>query len=162
LCGHGLSAQEEFKNQVNNPAGIAVFGELLGKGYYSMNVDFRLHQHHRISFGLTSLEYDTKRENPLDEESSNHTWLSPGIMYYYLPGTNRSSFELGAGISTSPFLNEDYNDEEWTDHPLSLHGVIGYRYQKKNGLLFRAGFTPFYRPRVWFLPLIGLSLGYSW
>jgi hypothetical protein len=85
-----------------NLPGIALYPELLGKGFYSFNVDFSITFNHR----------------------------------------------LGA----------DYIE----DSPLSLHGVAGYRYQKKDGMIFRIGFTPFKRVNNWFLPLIGISLGYSW
>jgi len=55
-----------------------------------------------------------------------------------------------------------WDKELYQDYWISIHGVIGYRYQKKDGIILRAGFTPFYRPYVGFLPLIGLSIGYSW
>ena len=50
--------------------------------------------------------------------------------------------------------------DAFTDHFRFV--VIGYRHQKKDGFLFRAGFTPFYRVNGVFFPLIGLSFGYSW
>ena len=154
-----LPAQDDAAiGATNDQVGFTLFGELGGKGFFSINAGFRLNDHHRISVGLTALDYDTQNESSNDELDT-HTWPSPGVMYYYLHGSGKSRFELGAGISTSPFLGEDYKPD---DSPLSLHAVIGYRYQKKKGLLFRAGLTPFYRPRVWFLPLIGVSFGYNW
>lgn len=145
--------------KVNKP-GFTVYGELLGKGYFSINGDFRINDNHRISVGLTSLDYDIKSDTP--GVSDSYTWLSPGVMYYYLPGTKKSRLELGFGVSISPFPWKEYTSPTHEDSPISLHGVIGYRYQKENGLLFRAGFTPFYRIRNWFLPLVGVSFGYSW
>jgi len=156
-----LKAQESDERDFTGQPGTALFMEILGKGYYSANADFRITDHQRFSIGITSLDYDVVNESAPDETEPDN-YPSPGVMYYYLAGHNRSRLELGAGISTSPLLNKTYHSEFHSDHPLSLHGVIGYRYQKKNGLLFRAGFTPFFRPRVWILPLAGLSLGYSW
>jgi hypothetical protein len=164
----GTSYIKTNKLQVSteNKPGISAFIELGGKGYYSANIDFRIKNNHRLSIGLTELDYDYYDESKGHGTETSH--LSPGIMYYYLMGKGPSYFELGTGISTSPRLNvnykytEPFEGGEYTDHPLSLHGSLVYRYQKQNGLLFRFGFTPFYRPRVWFLPLLGISLGYSW
>jgi len=164
----GTTYIESSKQQISteNKPGVAVFFELGGKGFYSANIDFRIKNSHRLSIGLTELDYDYFDEAKGYGTQTSH--LSPGIMYYYLKGNKTSYFEFGLGISTSPRLNVNYKyvdpieGGEYSDHPLSLHGVLGYRYQKQNGLLFRIGFTPFYRPRVWFLPLIGISLGYSW
>jgi hypothetical protein len=121
---------------------ISPFIELGGKGFLSLNVDFRSKESHAISIGYL-LE-----------------GFTPNIMYYYFAG-KRHRIEIGGGLSAG-FSND-----------LSIaagiiHGVIGYRYQKKKGLFFRAGFTPFYviffnnkdRNNI-FYPWAGLSLGYS-
>jgi len=48
-----------------------------------------------------------------------------------------------------------------------VHGIIGYRYQKKKGLLFRVGFTPMLEIPLTnegsyaVIPWVGLSMGYS-
>jgi hypothetical protein len=143
--------------------GIAVFAELVGKGFASVNVDFRLNDKHRFSVGATSLDYEVVSDDHSDGYKT-HNWISPGVMYYFLPGKGAHRIELGAGISVSPFLNRTYDSDidSHTDSPISLHGVFGYRYQSKKKFFLRAGFTPFYRPKVWFLPLPGISLGYSW
>ena len=152
-----LYAQENNDLEKYPTPGISVFGELAGKGYGSGNIEFPVNRNHRISFGFTVLDYDFS-ENVKNHDDEKE-YLTPGFMYYYLVGKKKSFFEIGAGISVYPrFNSEDYID----DGPVSLHGVIGYRYQKKNGLLFRAGFTPFKRINDMFLPLIGVSLGYSW
>jgi hypothetical protein len=50
---------------------------------------------------------------------------------------------------------------------MMVHGVIGYRVQKKKGLIFRVGFTPLFgipftdSGRFAFVPLAGISLGHS-
>ncbi|MDH5475510.1 MAG: hypothetical protein OEX22_07465, partial [Cyclobacteriaceae bacterium] len=103
---------------------------------------------------------DDELVNELDPKMTDvHPWPSPGIMYYYLLGKESNFFELGAGMSVSPMPWKSYGKN---DSATSIHGCIGYRYQKSNGLLFRVGFTPFYRINWAFLPLGGVSLGYSW
>ena len=138
--------------------GPSLFVEFGGKGYYSINFDFSLKDNHRLGFGITELDYSYFDKSKGQVESS---FFSPGVMYYYLNGKGPSYFELGGGISASYRVDLDYSYDS-QDHILSLHGVVGYRYQKPKGFLFRAGFTPFYRPNVWILPLIGISAGYSW
>jgi hypothetical protein len=138
----------------DNKPGTAIFIELGGKGFYSANVEFRIKGKHRISTGLTSLDYEI-----VDKEYNLWLWLSPNVMYYYLFGKRNSFFEIGAGMSIYPRWDIEI---VYPDSPLTVHGVIGYRYQKKNGFLFRTGFTPLYRIHDEFFPIIGLSLGYSW
>jgi len=143
---------EDFNNETDslqNPSDIvwepctSPFLELLGKGFLSLNVDFRRKESYAISIGLQPLE-----------------GLSPNIMYYRFSGKRRR-FEVGGGFSGG-FTND------LSLGVVLIHGVIGYRYQKKKGLFFRAGFTPFYviflddpdRSNK-FYPFAGLSLGYS-
>ena len=148
-----------IRNDSDSPykrPGISVYPELLGKGFYSFNVDFPLKNNQRFSFGLTALDYDFEEYE--DYHVGDNGALTPSLMYYYLNGKRRSFLELGVGFSLFYRLDLDYAE----DSPLSFHGVIGYRYQKQDGLLFRIGLTPFYRVNSWFLPLIGISLGYSW
>ena len=103
---------------------------------------------------------DYELVNDIDPEMVDvHTWFSPGLMCYYLPGKGPGFLELGAGISVSPMPWKSYGKN---DSATSLHGCIGYRYQKSNGMLFRIGLTPFYRFNWAFLPLVGVSFGYSW
>jgi hypothetical protein len=120
----------------------SVFVELLGKGFLSLNVDFRWKESYSISIGFQPLE-----------------GLMPDIMYYHFSGERRR-FEIGGGLSAGFTKNLSLA-------VVLINGVVGYRYQKKNGLFFRAGFTPFYSmfldepDRNRFIPLAGLSLGYS-
>jgi hypothetical protein len=119
------------------------FIELLGKGFLSLNVDFRRKETYAISIGFQPSE-----------------GLMPNVMYYHFNG-KRHRFETGGGFSVG--FSKDFNLAATL-----IHGVIGYRYQKKKGLFLRAGFTPFYviflddpdRSNK-FYPLAGLSLGYS-
>jgi len=141
------------KDAIHRKPGTAFYIELIGKGFISANIDFRIKNNHRFSFGITLLEYGVGENGDADKY-----YLSPGIMYYFINGTGPSYFEVGAGASATSHWNEDYSSES----KFSLHGVIGYRYQKKESTFFRAGFTPFYRVNGVFVPLVGLSFGYSW
>ena len=80
----------------------------------------------------------------------------PNIVYYYLLGKKNKRFEIGAGLGVMPVWHKDYN----FDSPILIHGVIGYRYQIKNGLLFRIGLT-FNKYDDLGLFFLGISLGYS-
>jgi hypothetical protein len=121
---------------------ISPFIELMGKGFFSVNVDYRWSRHCAASFGFQPFEV-----------------LLPDLMYYYLSG-GKHSLEIGAGVSTG--INENFKLAV-----VLIHGVVGYRYQKKKGLFIRGGFTPFYvistnKPDSnKFYPFVGLSLGYS-
>jgi len=141
-----LSAQEDESNP-----GTSLYFELIGKGLISANIDFRINDNNRFSFGITLLEYEVGKEG-----DAFQFYLTPGIMYYFIAGSVPYYFEVGAGASISPWY-EDYYESRFT-----LHGVIGYRYQIKDGFLFRVGITPLYRVNGGFFPIIGLSFGYSW
>lgn len=144
--------------QTNESPGTAVYIELLGKGFISANVDLSIGSKSRLTMGLTMLDHEfTKKEN--EENYPTLTLPTPSIMYLYLFGQDRHYFEAGIGLSVSPVPWRDYSEN---DSALSLHGSLGYRFQTSNHFFFRAGLTPFYRIRWAFLPLVGVSLGYSW
>jgi hypothetical protein len=122
---------------------ISPFVELLGKGFLSINVDLRLKESYAISIGLQPSE-----------------GLLPDVMFY-LFGGKLHRIEMGGGVSTG--FTQDFNLAV-----VLIHGVIGYRYQKKKNLFLRVGFTPFYviflddpERSNKFYPFAGLSLGYS-
>jgi hypothetical protein len=121
---------------------ISPFIELGGKGWFSLNVDFRIKETYAISIGAAGIEEG----------------VSPNVMGYYLGG-RRHRLEMGGGVS-GMLLDGNFTG-------IMAHGVIGYRYQKKKGLLFRAGFTPmFFIPftdegNFAPIPWAGISLGYS-
>lgn len=60
------------------------------------------------------------------------------VLFRYHLGGKRSRFELGCGIGYVIILTEEVEHEDFVG--LTFHGVIGYRYQKKNGIIFRACF----------------------
>ena len=80
----------------------------------------------------------------------------PSMMYYYLRGKKNKRFEIGGGLSVLPVWHNDVN----YDFPIAFHFVIGYRYQKKDGLLFRIGLTRNIYPDL-DLFFLGISFGYS-
>jgi hypothetical protein len=130
------------QDTVYQAPGIAFFLELGGKLWYSLNVDYRRNKSEAMSLGIQ--------------------WIGNGffpyLMYYRFRGETYRS-EIGGGFSGVV-----------TDDGLmavAIHGVLGYRYQKKNGLLFRIGFTPFIgipltrEGRFMIVPWAGISVGYS-
>ncbi len=116
--------------------------------------DFRINKSSRFSLGINGYYY-------YEEESEEHEKIvvldvMPNIVYYYLRGKKNKRFEIGAGLGVMPVWNKDYDFS-----PIAFHSVIGYRYQKKDGLLFRIGLT-FNRFADLGLFFLGLSFGYSW
>ncbi|MCX6302812.1 MAG: hypothetical protein NTW82_11570 [Bacteroidia bacterium] len=119
----------------------SLYFELGGKGWYSLNVDFRKKVTTACSIGI---------------QYSEGFW--PSIMAYRFFG-NKYRIETGGGISGMFALDGIIG--------AGIHGVFGYRYQKKDGLIFRAGFMPFLiipfvgenKPKL--LPWAGISFGYS-
>lgn len=121
----------------------SLYIELLGKSFYSINVDFRKSEKRAISFGAQLAE--------------GSFW--PSFMYYHFFG-ELYRLEIGGGASGIITMQDGLAG-------MGLHGVIGYRYQKKDGLLFRIGFTPLIgipltnAGRFAVVPWIGMSIGYS-
>ena len=116
----------------------------------SLNVDFRKRENQAISIGV-SYWWDT-------EEHAQSIFI-PSVMGYYLCG-KRHRLELGGGLG--PFIGTYLGLGS-----MMLFGNVGYRYQKKKGLIFRIGFTPFMSipiaedVRFVVLPWAGISFGYS-
>ncbi len=131
LSGQLISQEKD----VDTEPGTAFYLELGGKLFYSVNIDFRINKSNRFGFGIQPVY-----------------GIIPNVMYYHLRGGN-AKFEIGGGLSVIHSGSEKFTG-------VLIHGVIGYRYQKKNGLLFRAGFTPVIHSGG-FLPWIGVSIGYS-
>jgi len=136
-----LQLQAQENENFSSPA-ISPFIELGGKGWMSMNVDFRLKETFAFSLGVAGIE---------------EGW-APNIMGYYFGG-KRSRLEIGGGLSTNFNAGEFYN--------MFIHGVIGYRSQKRKGFFLRVGFTPMFvipladEAKSAVIPWAGISLGYS-
>jgi len=137
-----------------NDAGLAsatsIYFELGGKLFPSLNIDFRKSENFAVSLG-TGFWSDS-------EEHKQYIFI-PSVNAYYLVG-KRNRIEIGGGTGTFLSTYEGMAS-------LLVFGNVGYRYQKKMGLIFRAGFTPFVaipiceKSRFVVMPWIGLSLGYS-
>jgi hypothetical protein len=131
-----------FLPEVGCSTGLSLYLELLGKSWLSVNLDYRWNKRNAASLGLNA-----------------EAGLWPSVMYYHFFG-QRSRFEIGGGSSCIISFIDGLEG-------ISVHGIVGYRYQKKKGLLFRIGFTPFYAVgltetgRSLFVPFGGISFGYS-
>lgn len=144
--------------QEKESSGTAVYIELVGKGFISGNVDISIGPKSRLTLGLTMLDHEFEKEEN-EEDYPVLTLPTPSVMYLHLYGQERHYFEAGFGLSISPVFWKDFSEN---DSALSLHGCLGYRLQVPDHFFFRAGLTPFYRVNWVFLPLVGVSLGYSW
>jgi hypothetical protein len=117
--------------------------ELLGKGFYSLNVDFRKNKSKAMSLGVQWVE---------------NTFIASFMVYHFRGETYRS--ELGGGLSGLITRDDGFSG-------IMIHGVLGYRYQINNGLLFRIDFTPFVgipflkTGHFVIMPWVGMSAGYS-
>lgn len=144
--------------QENETLGTALYIELAGKGFISTNADFPISSKSRLTLGITMLDHEFAKEAN-QQNYPTYTLPTPSFMYLHLSGHEKHYFEAGFGFSISPVPWKKYSPN---DSALSLHGCLGYRYQASRKFFFRAGFTPFYRVRWAFLPLGGVSFGYSW
>ena len=85
----------------------------------------------------------------------------PYVMGYYLCG-KRHKLELELGGGMGAFIAK-YNGLA----SIMLYGNVGYRYQQKDGLIFRIGVTPWMaiplkkEVKFWAMPWAGISLNYS-
>ena len=138
LLSSQLFSQEK---NINNEPGTAFFFEMGGKFFYSANIDISINKTTRLGFGVSPVYGD----------------IVPAVMYYHLRG-EKSGFEIGGGIGYIIILTRDVEHEDFKG--FTFYGVIGYRYQNKNGLLFRIGFTPLIFSDK-FYPFVGVSFGYS-
>lgn len=128
----------------------SLYIELGGKFFPSINVDFRKKENFALCIG-TSFWFDA--------EGHKQLLILPSVNGYYLGG-KRHRLEIGGGLG--PFIGTYMGLSS-----IELIGNIGYRYQKKKGLIFRIGFTPLMAipiskdARFMAIPWAGISLGYS-
>jgi len=152
-----LQARENGKDSlraVAEPSGqvptTSFYVELGGKFLPSFNIDFRKKENFSISVGSGFWK---------DSEEHEQFIFIPSVNLYYLSG-KRKRIEMGGGAG--PFLTTYKGLVSCV-----VFGSVGYRYQKKKGLFFRAGFTPFVaipvnnKSRFLAIPWAGVSLGYS-
>ena len=155
ILANGVTFAQESESPTPR---TAVYFELAGKGFFSGNVDLAIGNKSRLTLGLTLLDHEFAKDTN-QAENPGMVLPTPGVMYFHLFGKRPHFFEAGLGLSVSPVFWKTYSEN---DSPLTLHGGLGYRYQAPKRFFFRAGFTPFYRINWTFLPLAGISLGYSW
>ncbi|MCX6320416.1 MAG: hypothetical protein NTX93_01220 [Bacteroidia bacterium] len=128
----------------------SLYIELGGKFIPSLNIDFRKRENFAVSIGISYW---------FDSEGNEQSLFLPSVMCYYLKG-KRHRLELGGGLG--PFIGT-YSGLS----SIMLFGNVGYRYQKKKGLIFRIGFTPCLSipiakdARFMAFPWAGISFGYS-
>ena len=131
---------QDLKTDYLEPS-TAFYLELGGKAFYSLNVDYRRNKSEAMSLGIQQVE----------------DAFIPSLMYYRFRGETYRT-EIGGGFS-------GIFDDGFAG--VFIHGVYGYRYQKKNRPLFRISFTPFIglpftsAGRFVIMPWVGISLGYS-
>jgi hypothetical protein len=131
----------------------SLYLELGGKVLYSLNVDFRKRENFAFSIGASYIREDA------DSNEHAQSMFFPSVMGYYLTGKSHR-IELGGGLCPGFGSSEGLA-------AMAVYGVAGYRYQKKKGLIFRVGFTPFITIPVskddsfGVVPWAAISLGYS-
>ena len=133
----------------------SVYFELLGNGLmYSLNYDRMFSESFggRAGIGYFSPE--------------NEAVITFPIMLNYLYGSGNSKLELGGGItviSQSENISFQFksSNKEFGGSGVLATITIGYRYQKpEKGIVFRAGFTPFFG-KIGFGLSFGASVGYG-
>ena len=133
----------------------AVYCELLGNaGLASLNYErlFTGQTYVRIGYTGWSSSYF----------GSGTEFFGFPIMINGFTGKKRNHFEVGGGVLTGRVKEVDWFDEKKSSPVLKLTFLIGYRYQAKgNGLLFRAGLTPFFSLDDNTLDMANLSGGTS-
>lgn len=128
----------------------SIYFELGGKLVPSINLDIRKYENFAlcISTGFW-----------IDGIPNGQLIFTPSVNSYYLFG-NKKRIEIGGG--TGLFIGTSNGFASFL-----IFGNIGYRYQKKKGIIFRAGFTPFVaipihnKSTFWISPWVGISIGYS-
>lgn len=137
----------------------AVYLELGGIGYLSLNYEMQFKSQDIISF---SLGWNDLEVNELKGGDSNPFLLIHG-MYLHIFGSGPSYFEIGIGASYGILdlrYFEYHTELKESESQHQINGMIGYRRQRNEGFLFRAGLTPMLTAG-YIYPFIGLSFGYK-
>lgn len=149
-----LFSDTAYQDAYTADPALSLFVELGGKFWYTVNIDRRWSEQQAISAGVG---YCTER-NYDDEGNDQSVWIMDVMYYRFLGARKRLETAIGTGLTgtTASGLAS-----------AALHGVLGYRLQRRDGFLFRAGFTPLMsfaidpESRSMFIPFIGISFGYS-
>ena len=156
------SAKNETQETNEKKSAFAkiIFVELLGAGVIgSVNADIRLKKNQQDGFGVRA-GFGLGESFSSDLSSNSGRYYSIPLGINYLIGKRRNSLELGSIITPQFTFNKVFNGPQ-----VVAVGVFnfGYRFQPlKEGLLFRAGWQPFYSTNNGLFPkFIGASLGYG-
>jgi hypothetical protein len=151
--------------ELHRPLGKnAAYLEVLGNGgAFSWNYERRISERTAFRIGFASWS-----SADLLGGSDGRYWTFP-ITVTSLRGGGGDGWEFGGGLllgRLSPDSDSESGQEE-SESIVNLTGVIGYRFRFDNGLLIRAGFTPFLAlvggyPDSGFMPSVGLSIGWAW
>lgn len=138
----------------------ATFIELLGSGGIgSINADIRFKKNHQDGFGARA-GFGLGELFASDLSANSGRYYSIPLGINYLIGKRRNSLELGTVITPEFTFRKVLNGPQ-----LAALGFInlGYRFQPlKEGLVFRAGWQPFYSTKSGLFPtFIGASIGYG-
>lgn len=141
--------------QVQKETGVdslqrTVYLELGGKFFPSVNIDFRRSRKFAWGMGLGVWR---------DEEENPQTLFIPSLSASRFFG-KRARLEAGGGIGA--FVGT-YSGVA----SAMIFSNLGYRYQQKRGLFFRAAFTPFMgipvagKSKLMAIPWVGIAVGYT-
>lgn len=155
FIGEGIR-KDTIKSSITDSVWLpttSLYFELGGKVFYSLNVDFRKRENFALSIGASYFKEDG------DSNEISQSMLFTSVMAYYLGG-KRHRLELGGGLCPGFGTSEGLK-------AMAVYGNVGYRYQKKKGLIFRVAFTPFIGipastdGNLVVMPWAAISLGYS-
>jgi hypothetical protein len=140
------------------PAPNSIYLELLGNGIiYSINYDRMFNENVGGRIGFTYFPAVSAIFT-----STKDIFVIP-VMLNTFVGTGDSKLELGAGfVYAQATLSTIFSDQEEDASGMAGTITIGYRYQERTGgLLFRIGFTPFFKFNGEFMLYGGVSVGTS-
>ena len=154
------SLNGDGKEEKKSAYAKSAYIELLGAGGIgSINADIRFKKNHqdgfgaRAGFGLGEYFYS-------DLSANSGRYYSVPLGINYLIGKRRNSLELGTVITPEFTFRKVLNDPQVA----ALAFInLGYRFQPlKEGLVFRAGWQPYYSTRSGLSStFVGASIGYG-
>lgn len=151
---------DSLKVQEVSAPGDALYLEIGGPAVLSANYELSFKSRHRLRLGLGWNDMNIDIGNG-DQEAV--PYLLVHALYAYLFGRGPNYFELGGGLTYAliDFQNMEIPGD-LKEGPLFYGAVLGYRRQMAERFLFRAGITAGFSQQGDFLPIPGLSFGYSW
>ena len=154
-----------FGQETNNTA----YFELLGNGGpASLNYERHFRPNSAVRIGVSSWRLTESSLGSVNERTSVTAFP---LMVNHFRGAGRHKLELGGGVLVGQ-LREQRLSDQLSESSIFVNATatVGYRYQKaQRGVIFRAGWTPFYGfgdsdetyVEGGFLNSIGFSVGYG-